>query len=82
MLNECSPVVLRGWTQVDVEEHSEEHEDDIGHDAEPETGVLEELLVVSAEEDVTDGHPGHNSSKVSHKGHLVKETCENRFFQG
>lgn len=69
-------MVLCGWGQEDVEDHSKEHKDDIAHYTQPETWVFEQLLVVSAEEDVTDGHPGHNSSKMSHKGHLVGEKCE------
>lgn len=78
---ECSFTVLRCRAQEDVEEHSEEHKDYVAHDTQPETRVLQELHVVSAEEDIADGHPGHNSSKMSHKGHLRGEKCETSGFR-
>lgn len=73
--------VLWCWAQEDVEEHSKEHKDYIAHYTEPETRVLQELLVVSAEEDIADGHPGHHSSKMSHKRHLRGEKCETSGFR-
>ena len=33
-------MTLRGWTQEDVEEHSEEHKDNICHDTQPETRIF------------------------------------------
>lgn len=66
-------ITLRGWAQEYVEEHSEEHKDNIGHDTQPETRILKELLVVGTEEDVANGHSCYNSSKMSHKGHLQKK---------
>lgn len=58
--------------QEDVENHSNDQKDYVAHNAEPETWVFEELLVVGAEEDVADGHSGDNSSKMGHKGDLVE----------
>lgn len=63
-------VVLCGWRKEDVEEYSKEHEHYVAHYTEPKTWVFEQLLVVGAEEDVADGHTGHDSSKMGHKGHL------------
>lgn len=47
---------LRGWAQEDVEEHSEQHKNDICHDAKPKTRIFKQLRVVGTEEDVTNGH--------------------------
>lgn len=33
-------MILRGWAQENVEEHSKKHKDDIGHDAQPKTRVF------------------------------------------
>lgn len=58
------------WGQEDVEDHSEDHKGYISQYTQPEAWVFEQLLVVSTEEDVADGHTGHDPCKVSHKGHL------------
>lgn len=34
-------VILRGWAQENVEEHSKKHKDDVCHDAQPKTRVFE-----------------------------------------
>ncbi|TNN67652.1 hypothetical protein EYF80_022116 [Liparis tanakae] len=62
-----------GRAQEDVEEHSKDHEQHVSGYAEPEAWVLHELLVVGAEEDVADGHPGCDPSEMSHKRHLGGE---------
>lgn len=49
-------MILRGWAQENVEEHSKKNKDDVCHDAQPKARVFEELLVVGAEEDITNGH--------------------------
>ena len=59
----------------EVEEHSEQEEDYVADYAKPEARVLQELLVVGAEEHVTNGHPSHSSSNVRHKRNL-RETRE------
>ena len=56
--------------QEDVEQHSEQDEDYISHNAQPEARVLEQLLVVGGEEDVADGHPRHAAADVGHEGDL------------
>lgn len=75
--NNCDvpPSVLKLWRrwEKDIEKHREEDKEDVAHYTHPEAWVLQELHVVSAEEDVADGHPGHDSSKVSHEGHLRSE---------
>lgn len=69
------------WGQEDVEDHGEDDKDDVAHYTEPETWVFEELLVVGAEEDVTDGHPGDNPPEMGHKGDLVEGRSNKRGFQ-
>lgn len=64
------------WAQEDVKDHSKDHTEYVAYYAQPETWVFKQLLVVSAEEDVADGHPGHDSSKMSHKGHLGGEKIQ------
>lgn len=59
------------WGQEDVEGHGNDHKDDVANNAEPETRVFEELLVVGTEEDVADGHSGDDSSEMGHKGDLA-----------
>lgn len=75
--NNCDvpPSVLKLWRrwEKDIEEHREEDKEDVAHYTHPEAWVLQELHVVSTEEDVADGHPCHDSSKVSHEGHLRSE---------
>ena len=56
--------------EEDVEQHSEQDEDYISHDAQPEARVLEQLLVVAGEEDVANGHPRHAAAYVGHEGDL------------
>lgn len=58
------------WGQEDVENHGNDQKDYVAHNAEPETWVFEELLVVGAEEDVADRHSSDNTSEMGHKGDL------------
>lgn len=71
-------MILSDWGQEDVEDHCEDDEDYVAHYTEPETWVFEELLVVGAEEDVTDGHPGDNPPEMGHKGDLVEGRSNKR----
>lgn len=59
-------------SQEDVEDHGNDQKDNVAHNAEPETRVFEELLVVGAEEDVADGHSGDDASEMGHKGDLAE----------
>lgn len=59
-------------SQEDVEDHGNDQKDYVAHNAEPETWVFEELLVVGAEEDVADGHSGDDASEMGHKGDLAE----------
>lgn len=74
------PLRCRCRAQEDVKDHGEDKEDYVAHDAEPEAWVFEELFVVSAEEDVADGHAGQNPSKMSHERHLEREKEEGSEF--
>lgn len=74
-------MILSDWGQEDVEDHGEDDEDYVSHYTEPETWVFEELLVVGAEEDVTDAHPGDNPPEMGHKGDLVEGSSNKRGFQ-
>lgn len=76
-IHSCSVELCRG--KEDVEEHSEQEEDYIADYAEPETRVLQELLVVGAEEHVANGHPSHPSSDVRHKRDLRETRVESHF---
>jgi len=69
-------MVLWSRAQEDVEDHSKDHEQHVSAYAEPEAWVFHELLIVGAEEDVADGHPGRDPSKMSHKRHLGGETMK------
>lgn len=66
----------------DVEEHSEQEEDYVANYAKPEARVLQELLVVGAEEHVANGHPSHPSSNVRHKRDLKETRKESYFSRG
>lgn len=61
------------WWEKDIVERSKEHKDYVSYYTQPEPWVFEKLLVVSTEEDVADGHPCHDSSKMRHKWHLWGE---------
>lgn len=71
-------MILSDWGQEDVEDHGEDDKDDVAHYTEPETWVFEELLVVGAEEDVTDGHPGDNPPEMGHEGDLAEGRSNKR----
>lgn len=59
--------LLRRWGDENVVDDSKEEEDYVARNADPETEVLQQLLIVSTEEDEANGHTGRNSSQVSHK---------------
>lgn len=63
--------LLLDWGQENVEDHGNHQKDDVSHNAEPETWVFEELLVVGAEKDVADGHSSDDASEMGHERDLV-----------
>lgn len=58
--------------QEDVEDNGNKHKDYVAHNAEPETRVFEELLVVGTEEDIADSHSSDDASEMGHKGDLAE----------
>lgn len=59
------------WGQEDVEGHGKHDEEEVSHDAHPESRVPEELLIVAAEEHVADGHARYAASNVGNEGDLA-----------